>query len=195
MRYVSQFISAVIYALCVGCGHVDGVSPPDVRINPAPRELQHFIISVTDRSDAIEGMWGVSYYNIANDSCVPLDYSKALGGIHPSFTQTHPFMIDSGDVGNYEAKLYRDMYESSDYYGLGVCRWELTGINIYIARRDGKKQHTSLHEMDLKYGAYSYATCPTGSPAQHTLNCAFSRSHPIDVSGDFYTISITSRRN
>jgi len=105
------------------------------------------------------------------------------------------FVVAPSDVGGYKAVLYRDMYESSDYYGLGVCRWELTGINIYIVRKDGKKQSVNLHEIDLKYGAHSYATCPTGSQGQYSLNCAFSRSYPIDISGDFYTLSITSRED
>lgn len=195
MQELGFAVLMLLAASCVGCGSTERVPAPDVRINTAPHERLRLDISVAGQSALVEGMRGAFYYNIENKSCMPLDYSKALGGIYPSFTQMRPFVVAPAGVNGYEAILYRDMYESSDYYGLGVCRWELTGINIYIIRKDGKKQNANLHDVDLEYGAHSYATCPTGSPGQHSLNCAFSRSYPVEISGDFYTLSIISRKD
>lgn len=195
MRNIGSFISMLIYTLCAGCGPAGGVDPPDVRVNPTPHERQRFIISVTGQSGQVDGVWGRLQYNIANNSCVPVDYKMALGGIKPSFTMDPSLKIVSVESSTYEGLVYRDLYESSDYYGLGLCRWKLTAIVVYIIRNDGKKQSFMLNGIDLEYGARSYATCPTGSPGQYSLNCAFSRSHPMELTGDFYTLSITSRRD
>lgn len=195
MRKISQIILALLYASCFGCGRTDRVPAPDVRLNPTPLGRVRLDISVTGQSTTIQGLRGVLYYNIANNSCIPLDYGMALGGVRPSFTQMRPFVVTPVAHDIYEAVVYRDIYESSDYYGLGVCQWELTGINIYMVRKDGKKQRVGLRDIDLKYGAHSYATCPAGSPGQYSLNCALSRSYPLEMSGDFYTLSITSRRD
>lgn len=195
MQHIGPYISMLVYALCAGCGRVDRVVPPDVKVNPTPHERQRFVISVTGQSGQMDGARGRLQYNIADDSCVPVDYKMALGGIKPTFTMYHPLKIVPTERGTYEGHVYQDLYESSDYYGLGVCRWKLTAIVVYIIRNDGKRQSFMLNGIDLEYGSHSYATCPTGSPRQYSLNCAFSRSHPMELTGDFYTLSVTSGRD
>lgn len=195
MRKISLITLTLLYALCLGCGRTERVPAPDVRTNPAPHERQRLDISITGQSAVIEGMRGRLQYNIADDSCLPVDYGMALGGMKPIFTMDPTLKVAITGHGGYEGFVYRDMYEPSNYYGMGVCRWELTAINIYIVRKDGRKQSFMLNGIDLKYGAQSYVTCPSGSPGQYSLNCAFSRSYPIEIPGDFYTLSINSGRD
>lgn len=185
----------LVCAACSGCSSPDRVSPPEAKINPNARERQQFVISVMGKSGQIAGMQGRLQYNIADDSCLPVDYGMALGGMKPIFTMDPTLEVSAKDHGTYEWFIYRDLYEPSDYYGLGVCRWKLTAIKIYIVRKDGRRQSFMLNGIDLRYGVPSYATCPSGSPRQYSLNCAFSRSHPIGLTGDFYTLFITSRRD
>lgn len=195
MRDIGSIVVALVCLVCCGCGHSDIVNPPEVKINPSAHERQKFVISITGQSSQIEDIQEKLQYNIANDSCFPMDYGMALRGIKPTFTMGPSLKLIAAKHSMYEGYVYRDQYESSDYYGIGVCRWKLTAIHIYVIQGDGRKQAFMLNGIDLKYGAHSYATCPSGSPKQYSLNCAFSRSNPMELTGDFYTLSITSRRD
>lgn len=104
----------LVFASCVGCGRGGRVDPPVVVVDPNANEHQQFIVSVAGRVDQIAGIRGRLQYNIADNSCVPMDYKMALGGIRPTFTMDPPLEMVPVGSDTYEGLVYRDLYESSD---------------------------------------------------------------------------------
>lgn len=133
--------------------------PPDVVLNTDPTGVQRFTITVTGETSQIAYLRGTIQYNIVDDSCVPIDYGMALGGIKPTFTKYAILNIVSLGDDKYEAMVYPDLYSPSDYYGLGVCNWRITAIDIHIIRIDGKKEIAGIRRNDLNYGARSSISC------------------------------------
>lgn len=187
MRSARFLIAILIYILCSGCNHHDAVPPPDVKMNPNPHMGQRFVISITGQVDEIAGLQGKLQYDIANNSCVPIDRGRVLGGIRPQFTKYSSFNINSVAPGAYEAIVYRDLYVPFNYYGVGICEWSITSMKIHILRYDGRKETATFDGQAINYGAHAGALC---GPRVGGFGCAPDSVHmSVDAS---YRLSITS---
>lgn len=187
MRIAILVILLMTCTLGSGCGRRDRVVPPDVRINPHPVRAQRFHISVTGKTSQIADIQGNIQYNIADSSCVPIDHGMALGGVRPTFTKYATLKIVPLGHDKYEALVYRDLYAPSDYYGLGLCHWRITILNIRIMRTDHRKEIAGISHENLNYGAKASISC---GPRVGGFGCAPSRL----VSVDDYKLIVTSTK-
>lgn len=189
MKHAMRLIGCLACALCIGCGSGNRIIPPAAELNPGANDLQLFTISVTGRVDQIASIQGSLQYNIADTSCVPVDYGVALGGTKPRFSTYSPLKMTAMGSGKYEFSVYRDLYRPANYYGLGVCVWALTSINIKILRIDGKKETASLIGRELGYDVHVLAAC---GPRVSGFGCSYG-DFAASANAD-YKLSISSRK-
>lgn len=116
-----QIISLLTLALLSGCTRT--VNPSDIKQNPNPKqryEITMTILGAPGPFDSIEGYMG---YDIENKKCIPEDPVSGKRSM-PDATAAFAFIRLSDNI--YKGVIYMDYFSDEDYYGLGVCRWQLT---------------------------------------------------------------------
>ena len=100
---------------------------PDVqaRQNPAPKRVYVLALRFTGLPAAVTRLSVTANYEVDNLDCVPLDYTKALGGIRLPPEQRIELTLQRVDESTYTTTVHEDAFLDEDYYGLGVCHWSL----------------------------------------------------------------------
>jgi hypothetical protein len=97
------------------------MNTPDIKQNPHPRQ-RYELIATIGAPGAFESVRGYAYYQVSNASCVP--QAPLTGGRNMPNT-SHDFELTRAEDGSYRGYFYLDQLKDEDYFGLGVCHWEL----------------------------------------------------------------------
>jgi hypothetical protein len=125
--------------LCVGlallsaCKERQPVPPPTAAASPEEGARHEYVLGVSDRFGAVQGVKAYAIYTIANErSCVPKDYSSAIGGRWNHFSERHELVVAPiGDTG-FAASARDNPLRDENYYGLGVCHWTLSSLDFEV---------------------------------------------------------------
>ncbi|PPU70474.1 hypothetical protein XcuCFBP2542_18720 [Xanthomonas cucurbitae] len=125
---------------------------PVYRKNPHPTQAYRITMTIEDAPGPFEWVSGTAFYEMTNrDACTPFDRSLAMStkqkedGIPINFEK-------AGDT-TYVATIYADGMIDADYYGKGVCLFELNGVGISL-RATGKKEETRFQPILFKNEIY-----------------------------------------
>jgi hypothetical protein len=114
--------------LLAACGPTLPVVPPSVQANPAP--AMHYEIRIDVGSLPVKSVAGLAQYNIQNhQQCVQ---PTALGGLTDSYTQRISIHFEKDASGQFVGTLVRDPFLDSDYYGRGLCHWDVTATHYRL---------------------------------------------------------------
>lgn len=133
MMYRHYLIVGVAALLVSGCQRHQSVAPPHVKLNPMPKDHYEVSLSLQDDPGDITRVSAAMNYTVANTDCLPTDYTKALGGIKPKFSQEKELpVMRKGNA--YVAMVAEDEFLPENYYGLGTCHWKVGGIAFFLHR-------------------------------------------------------------
>jgi hypothetical protein len=110
-------------ALTTGCSAMHG-DPKNPEKNP--RSVKRYEITATVGAlGAWDSVTGTIFFDVANVDCVPQD--TFTGGRNVPNTS---YEIEMSRINEKTWKGYflRDYLQDDDYYGLGVCHWDVTGL-------------------------------------------------------------------
>lgn len=90
---------------------------------------QRYELTVTANAP---GPWdsvkGFVTYAVGNVECTPKD---TFAGVHELPKQvTHEITLTRIDAHTWHGYFYRDALEGGNYFGLGVCHWEMEGVDM-----------------------------------------------------------------
>ncbi|MBC7990086.1 MAG: hypothetical protein H7Y19_10960 [Luteimonas sp.] len=184
-------VAAAIAALsAVSCG--PSVEPPDVKLNPAPKQRYEITVTIDDPPSEISAVSGRIQYDIENDLCVPI--ADPIAGVRKYTSFTQPVRFRREGNNRYIGDVYADQLKNENYYGLGVCRWRITGVDADIDIR-GSKQHAALdgtfvinQELQINLCRRAYASPASDSCMTYVKGINDAEK---DVS---YSVIISSRR-
>jgi hypothetical protein len=148
-------LTAAIAALsAASCG--PSVKPPEVELNPAPKQRYAITLTVLDPPGQISSVTGTAQFDIDNEQCVPLADSVAGVRKHTKFMHPITFHREGGGFVGY---VYADQLLNNDYYGLGTCTWSLTGVQTLF--HAGKLERaTSLRTREIVGDKKVASLCP-----------------------------------
>lgn len=136
-------------ALLSGCKKEEPVPPPEVKMNAEQRQKYELHVKLQNKPrSSIDGARGVIYYEIKNRDCVPIDYTRSLGGSRPMFQKKYQVEFKENDKNEYVSQLYLDKIKNENYYGIDVCEWGLSSETIYI-KMDGVEYPTGMVGSDI----------------------------------------------
>ena len=136
---------AVVALGLAACANTEPVPAPELRLNPAPKEVYEITITMEDAPTTLEGFVGRVQYNIDNYlDCVPVDYTRSLGGSRPRFERVVPIMFARANRASFNGKIAKDALLNEDYYGQGACRWEITAIQAALDH-----PHSQLKRLNI----------------------------------------------
>ena len=107
---------------------------PDVqaRQNPAPKRVYVLALRFTGLPAAVTRLSVTANYEVDNLDCVPVDYTKAIGGIRLPPEQRIELTLQKIDDNTYATRVNEDAFLAEDYYGLGVCHWALGTASVHF---------------------------------------------------------------
>lgn len=117
---------------------------------------QRYEVSVTlDAPEPVTTMTGGVAYIPVNVECVP---KLPLEGARQVPNTSRDFNMTSTDGGRtWKGYFYRDMIEDEDYFGLGVCRWDIESVGAgFKAHGDGFGVSLSLQDLNSPRRYTSY---------------------------------------
>lgn len=127
---VKRLATALFLALLVitnaACGQ--SMKQPDIKLNPHPKMRYELTLSVQDAPGPFESTMGYMEYE-TDKTCVP---EQPISGHQSQVRFSIPFTFEQVDPTTYRGVVYLDMIQDEDYYGLGVCRWELMIVNVQL---------------------------------------------------------------
>ena len=123
--------------------------PAHPELNPHPKQRYEVTVTV-DAPGPFDSVKGRLVYEIGNKDCVPKD--AFTGGQNvPSYRTT--FDLTRVDSHTYRGHFYRDLLLPGDYFGLGMCHWEIMNAGPDL----------TVHGLTFSVSAIPYDP-QTGSP-------------------------------
>lgn len=111
-----------------------GAPPPKPRRNPqaVPYEIT---LRIENAPGPFEAVRAAMQYEVANERCLP-----RLGGISGTRVTAREWVeVDVERTGpdTYRARVFDDLMVDEDYYGLGVCEWQLVTVQFKLTAAGG----------------------------------------------------------
>lgn len=119
-------LACLLAMATLGCSsHMKyGIDQSEIRDNPHPTQRYEVVVT----SDA-PGPWGsvsgAVFYHVTNDDCVP---KLPLEGARQIPNTARKFKLTTTDGKTWKGYFYRQMIEDADYFGLGVCHWDIESV-------------------------------------------------------------------
>lgn len=97
---------------------------PDIKLNPHPTQRYEITVT-TDAPGPWDAVQGHVSYIVKNADCTP---KNNFEGIHTVPSTGRSFTLTRVDDKTYRGYVYRDLLEGGNYFGLGVCHWEMENV-------------------------------------------------------------------
>jgi len=139
------------FALCLAltstaCG--TSMKNPDIKQNPHPKQRYDITLKIDGAPGPFDAITGSVDYRVSNGRCVPL---TPISGATLEPEKNVPLVFTRVSDNVYKGTLYIDLFLDEDYYGLGVCHWDVVaaGIDLTIGKLDFSP---SIFLDDIKSG-------------------------------------------
>lgn len=147
-RHSSNGIAFALFLALTSSACGSPMKKPDIKQNPTPKQRYDITLRIDGAPGPFDSVAGSVDYQVSNGRCVPLTPISGATIVpqeHIPLTLTHV----SDNV--YKGTLYADRFVDEDYYGLGVCQWELVaaGIELKVGKMDFSP---SIFLKDIKAG-------------------------------------------
>ncbi|MBV6797163.1 hypothetical protein LN565_05020 [Xanthomonas euvesicatoria pv. euvesicatoria] len=161
----NKVVGCLFLSLLAGCKPMNAPSEPSspynadtdpvYQKNPHPTQAYRITMTIEDAPGPFEWISGTAFYEMTNrDACTPID--RSLGFSTKQKEDAIPIHFDKTSDTTYVATIYADGMIDADYYGKGMCTFELNGVGISL-RATGKKEETRFQPSLFKKEIYSSA--------------------------------------
>jgi hypothetical protein len=118
---------------------------PDIKQNPHPKQRYEITVTVAG-AGPVESVEGAMQYRVENEECVPV--SDPVNGVRIPPKAHPPIEFKRVSDGVFRGTLYTDLMQDEDYYGLGVCKWAMTGA-VPVVTIDGVPLSPAMFPADI----------------------------------------------
>ncbi|MBO9648881.1 MAG: hypothetical protein J7605_10240 [Variovorax sp.] len=116
-------ISILILAAIATTACGSSMKPSDIKRNPHPKMRYELTLTIHDAPGPFDSIEGTMQYEVADKRCSP--ENPISGTWNPPHVNV-PFAFNRVADNVYTGTVYLDILEDEDYYGLGVCHWQMT---------------------------------------------------------------------
>jgi hypothetical protein len=96
--------------------------PKNPKKNPHPVK-RYEVTATVDAPGSWDAVKGYVSFKVANVDCVPQDSFTGARNVPNSNLE---FEMTRVDGKTWKGYFYRDLLEDEDYFGLGICHWDVT---------------------------------------------------------------------
>ncbi|HLM54152.1 MAG TPA: hypothetical protein VK325_11330 [Pseudoxanthomonas sp.] len=100
-------------------------------VNPQPKQAYQLTMTLADAPGPFASMLGLVQYDVVTQKCMPPPDSNP-GGASMHMTRHVEFELTRVSDVEYTGTVYADGILDEDYYGRGICRWQLTQARVHL---------------------------------------------------------------
>ena len=109
------------------------------KLNPNPKQAYEIVLTIENAPGPFAVVEGRAQYDVINeDEC---GHVNPTSGTAERITSNEPFVLKKVSDTEYRGTIYFDLMQDEDYYGRGVCRWEMTEVRAKL-RASGAEGET-----------------------------------------------------
>jgi len=160
--------SILFFLLLTGCNamstadkteHADHHGDPVYRKNPHPTQAYRISMTIEDAPGPFAYVSGAAFYDMTNrDACAPVD--PLLGMSTKMKEDSIPINFQRVNETTYVATIHADGMADADYYGKGVCKFELGSLGVTLSAT-GSDGETRFQPTLLKHEILGAGTVTT----------------------------------
>jgi hypothetical protein len=129
-----MLIPALLVLVTASCKRYESVLPPKLEWNEHPVDSYGATLTISGMPEPYS-MEGIGVFSIQNRDCLPIDKRRSLGGSRHHYFEQKQIQAVKVDANTYRLKFHKDSIKSSNYYGLGECKWS-GSVNFRVHTRD-----------------------------------------------------------
>lgn len=103
---------------------------PRRNLNPAPKRAFEIRLKVEGAPGPLSQVSGTAQFDVSNDT--ECGHYNRLAGVVERITSNEPFTLAKVSDSEYSGVVHLDAILDEDYYGNGVCRWELSEARVAL---------------------------------------------------------------
>jgi hypothetical protein len=166
---------------------------PIAKTNPNPTQRYEITVELVDPPRDIRKISGVAHFGVSTRACLPYREKIARVTIGASYKKEFPLVRVNDNT--YRGHVFLDWPIDEDYYGLGVCKWVVTGVDTILTRSNDLNQLANLNGNEVMAESRSLSYCRAEMRDKYDRIC----STPIDservnfLKKASYLVEMTSR--
>ena len=103
---------------------------PVAKTNPNPKQRYEITVELVDPPQDIREISGVAHFGVGTRTCLP--YREKIARVTIGASYKKEFALIRTSESTYKGHIFLDWPVDEDYYGLGVCKWELATAGVII---------------------------------------------------------------
>ncbi|TQM17458.1 hypothetical protein FB548_0842 [Pseudoxanthomonas sp. 3HH-4] len=103
---------------------------PVAKTNPNPTQRYEITVGLVDPPADIKRISGEAHFSIPDVACMPTP--DRIAGYTPGSSYIKNFSLTYAGGNTYKGHIFLDWPVDEDYYGLGVCKWEINTVGAVI---------------------------------------------------------------
>lgn len=180
--------------LIAGCWSASTFEPPVAKTNPNPTQRYEITVELVDPPPDIRQISGVAHFGVGTRACLPYQEKIARVTIGTSYKRELALVRVSGNT--YKGHIFLDWPIDEDYYGLGVCKWELGYVDTTLTRSNDFLQIARLSAAKLISASEITAYCREKMRDEFDKACLTpshgARAKELDLTS--YLVNVTPSR-
>ena len=158
IRTAACLAAAALLLACAADSADGGLQPLDIpdqgvaKHNPNPQQGYRIRMTIHDAPGPFGIVRGYAQYDVANkNECGEIN---AMTGTASRMTRLEPFALTKLSDTEYEAVVYADLMQDDDYYGRGICHWEMVmaRVSLQAAKETDTAFLATIDTPDLQAG-------------------------------------------
>lgn len=156
-RHITLLLATPLLLLLAACRGGSNFEPPIAKTNPNPTQRYEITVEMFDPPADITNITGQASFSIPDVICMPTP--DRIAGYTPGSRYTKEFALTRVREDAYEGHIFLDWPVDEDYYGLGICKWEIATVDTVITRKSGLVQAADLVGNEMKSGYSNRSFC------------------------------------
>jgi hypothetical protein len=115
---------------------------PVAKTNPNPTQGYEIMVELIDPPADIRRIAGEAHFGIPDVSC--MHQPDPIAGYTPGSSYIKEFALTKVGENTYQGHIFLDWPIDEDYYGMGVCKWEIATVDTILIRDSGLIQSSLL---------------------------------------------------
>lgn len=112
----------------------------EYRENPSPVQAYRISMRIDHAPGAFSRMRALAHYDVINSECLRPPKDNPGGHTSPVPTAPRDITWERVDDSTYTGVVFADQMLDEDYYGRGVCRWQLTGFVMHMKATGAERE-------------------------------------------------------
>lgn len=143
--------------LLVACVKAPRFEPPVAKTNPQPTQRYEITVELIDPPADIRSLAGEAHFGVGTRACLP--YRDRIARVTVGASYNKGFALAPIGNNTYRGHIFLDWPVDEDYYGLGTCKWIVSGVDAVVTRSNGLIQVANMNRREVPSESENLSYC------------------------------------